>query len=241
MTNRAAVLRRRLFAWLNASPLKRLFHRALFQNRSLMRVLGFRMPPLDHSARFGSHYADLSTLLMYRSLSRILRRQPLRTAHEIGVGVYGTLAIAIVKRFQTLELTTSSIAANEVESAYRTGRENGIELTCIESDVLDQVEGSFDLLWWNLPYYDPQILEYLDRLFRQVRERGSLTPSGRLVLGINTIPLPIDSVRLLLSEHPHLQIDVIERFWWNPHCVLTLESAMTLPAPGATTGTPGSA
>src|SRR5262245_48629375 len=125
-------MKQKIFAWLNTSSFKRFFHRALFQNRGLMRVLGFRMPPLDRSVSFGSHYADLSTVLMYRCLLRTVRQRSVRTAHEIGVGVYGTLAIAILKRFPDLDLTTSSIAANEVESACRTGRENGVQFTCVE-------------------------------------------------------------------------------------------------------------
>jgi hypothetical protein len=77
-------------------------------------------------------------------------------------------------------------------------------------------------VWWNLPYLDPQVLDYVDRLFRQVGERGSLTPHGRLILGMNSIPLPLESVCAVLERYPHLRIDGIERFWWNAHCVVAL-------------------
>lgn len=187
-------------------------------------MLGFRMPPLDRSASFGAHYADLTTVLLYRSLVPMIGRGSVQQAHEIGVGMYGTLAIAVARKFPTLRLSTSTIDPAEVRSATRTARANGVELVCVCSDVLGDVEGAFDLIWWNLPYNEPGVRESVDRLCRQIHQRRALRPGGVVVLGFNTVPLPLAEVEGIVARHPHLRVERVTTFWYNPHCVLTLAS-----------------
>jgi hypothetical protein len=208
--------------WLNGSWFKRAFHRLLFQDRLVARAFGLRMPPLDPSAPFGTHYADLTTLLLYRTLVRLIPRDAVRTAHEVGVGMFGTLSIVVSRRFPTLRLTTSTISADEVRSATATARANGVELDCIQSDVLERVAGPVDLVWWNLPYYDADVLDLVDRLLAQAHERGVVGCGGSIVLGFNTVPLPVADVEAVAARHPSFRVVDVQRFWYNPHCVLTL-------------------
>ena len=218
MSAPAPTLHRRL----NGSWLKRAFHRVVFQNRLVARAFGLHMPPLDPSAPFGTHYADLTTLLLYRTLVRLVPRDAVRTAHEVGVGMFGTLAIVMSRRFPTLRLTTSTISPEEVRSATATALANGVELDCIESDVLDRVPGPVELVWWNLPYYQPGVLDCVDRLLDQAHDRGVVVPGGRVVLGFNTVPLPVADVVAVAARHPSFRVEDVQRFWYNPHCVLTL-------------------
>ncbi len=211
-----------LHRWLNGSWLKRAFHRVVFQDRLVARAFGLRMPPLDPSAPFGTHYADVTTLLLYRRLVRLVPRAAVRTAHEVGVGMFGTLAIVVSRRFPTLRLTTSTISPEEVRSATATARANGVELECIQSDVLERVEGPVDLVWWNLPYYEPDVLDCVDRLLDQAHDRGVVGPGGRVLLGFNTVPLPVADVEAVAARHPTFRVEDVQRFWYNPHCVLTL-------------------
>jgi 16S rRNA G1207 methylase RsmC len=145
-------------------------------------------------------------------------------AHEIGVGMFATLAIAIARRFPALRLTTSSIDADEVESAVRTARANGIELACTRSDVLEQVHGEFDLIWWNLPYYAPGVVEAVDRLCHQVEERNLLRAGGEIQLGFNTVPLAREDVEAVVERRPGLRVRHARTYWYNPHCILTITS-----------------
>ena len=152
-----------------------------------------------------------------------VRDDKLRVAHEIGIGSYGILSIYVAKKFPALKLSGSTIEPAEIETAQRVISDNQLEIPLILSDVLEEVEGVFDIIWWNLPYYEKQVLEYLERLFRQVRDKPMLSQKGRIVLGFNSVPLKTEEVVNLVGRFPHLRIAENRFYWWNPHRVLSIE------------------
>ena len=179
-----------------------------------------KMPPLRSDTNFDSVYADLTTVLLARKIGALLRERPISRVHEIGVGTYGVLSLYIKKKFPHVVLSASTVDPREVESARQVASANACSYDCMESDVLDRVSGTFDLIWWNLPYYQPDVEACIDRLCRQVREKDALVPGGLLLLGFNGVPLKTERVTAVIARYPRLILDECQTFSWNPHVLM---------------------
>jgi hypothetical protein len=218
-----------VFARVNRSFLKTLLHDVLFRNALAMRCMwGMQVPARFKSQPFGSNYADLTTLLLRGTLCRWVRANRMSRVHEIGIGHYGVLCLYLRKTFPELTISGSTISPVEVEHASETATLNGAAFDYYVSDVLasDNVtvdQGTVDMIWWNLPYYMPEVLDFVRRLRDQVREKQALSPGGLVVLGFNGVPLDAESVRAVFDDCDWLRVKRIETFAWNPHVILTLE------------------
>ena len=225
MEGKASSLSQQVFTFVNESFLKTIFHALFFRRRPVARLLwGMNLPPLlDHLA-FGQGYSDLSGIVLRRELVNWVRRRQMRRVHEVGIGHYAIMCIYLRKRFPELHITGSTISPVEIGNSTKNARLNGFEFTFYQSDVLASFQGEpVEMIWWNLPYYDPQMSEYLRRMFAQVRQNNVLVDRGLIVLGTNTVPFSAEAIMSLAKEFDYLQVIEDKRHSWNPHAVVTIE------------------
>lgn len=213
----------RFFSYVNQSVLKTVFHKTLFQNRALVRALGIRVPRVQASGDNFGFYGDLTTVLLARTLRTLVPRRRVARAHEIGCGFYAISCIWMKRRFPHVRVTGSTIAPKELACAERVLADNGLAIDLTLSDLLTDVEGTFDLVWWNLPYYAPNVLDLVDRLLAQAIERQALTEKGAIVLGFNGVPLPLAKVLAIGEKHAAFRVAEVRSFRWNPHHVVVFE------------------
>ncbi len=77
-------------------------------------------------------------------------------------------------------------------------------------------------MWWNLPYYDPEVESYLKRLLTQIVEQQNLSAGGLVVLGFNSIPLTLEKVLAVIKQNPKFRVATVRSFVWNPHRIVIL-------------------
>jgi len=213
----------RMFSRLNRSFLKTRFHDIMFRNEfMLMRLWGLRAPERFSSSPYGNTYGDLTTLLMRRTLRRLIHARGLSRVHEIGIGHYGLMCLYLRKQFPALTISGSTISALEVTHATETATLNGCKSNYYLSDVLASIAAPVEMVWWNLPYYEPGVLDFLGRLRDQVRSGRALLPGGFVVLGFNGVPLNAEAVRAVFDADD-FSILQTETFAWNPHVVFTIQ------------------
>jgi methylase of polypeptide subunit release factors len=134
------------------------------------------------------------------------------------------MCIYLRKRFPSLSITGSTISETEVDNSSTTAQMNGVQIPFYVSDVLAGFKGEpVEMIWWNLPYYDHRMLDWLRRLFAQVREKKALVDKGLLVLATNTVPLRAETIVAVAEGFDHLRLVEDKRHSWNPHAVLTFE------------------
>lgn len=213
----------RVFSRVNRSFLKTLFHDVLFRNEFMLkRIWGLRAPERFSSSPYGNTYGDLTTLLMRRTLRRLIRTRHLSRVHEIGIGHYGLMCLYLKMQFPALTISGSTISPIEVTHATETAAMNGYESNYYLSDVLASIAGPVEMVWWNLPYYEPGVLDYLGRLRDQVRSGAALVAGGLVVLGFNGVPLDAESVRAVFDGDDFI-FTKTETFVWNPHVIFTIQ------------------
>lgn len=70
---------------------------------------------------------------------------------DVGTGS-GAIAIAIAKNRPDLQITASDISPKALEVATRNVKMHQIDLKLVESNLLDQIKGKFNVITANLPY-----------------------------------------------------------------------------------------
>jgi len=225
MTAENNSLTMRIFTFVNGSFIKNIFHGLFFRQPSVMKALwGIKVPPLARTLPFGTAYTDLTGFLLRGILPGLVRSRDLGRVHEIGIGQYGVMCVFMRKRFPLLSISGSSISPLEVENSSNAAKLNGFQFPFYVSDVLADFKGDpVELIWWNLPYYDPKALDYLRRLFDQVRAKKALVDKGLLVVATNTVPLRAEPIVSLAENFAHLRVIEVKKYFWNPHAVLTME------------------
>ena len=104
-----------------------------------------------------------------------------QTLLELGCG---TGAISCWAAHQGAVVTASDINPEAIENAAFNARQNHLDINALESDLLEQIEGSFDWIVINPPYYPKQPksygekawyagedFEYFQRLFGSLKVR----------------------------------------------------------------------
>lgn len=86
----------------------------------------------------------------------------------------GCIAIALKRRFPKLEVVASDLSSEALKQARENGRRNGVEITWIESDLFDSIEGKFHYIVSNPPYVAQRELAALQREVRDWEPEGAL-------------------------------------------------------------------
>lgn len=191
-------------------------HRRIIKNRWIVRALfGLRVDP----AWVKNGYFDLTTLLLKRELSRRIRTLKQPRLLEIGVGRFAVLSGAL-RRLVGTRIVALDFDPVAVDGAKHHVAANRLDIEVLRSDVLgDAPDGAYDLIFWNLPYYDDPV-PLLTRLFAAAPDY--MAANGRLVMGFNSQPLPVDAVQAVLSRYPALQLERIRLYRWNRHALLVI-------------------
>jgi SAM-dependent methyltransferase len=177
---------------------------ALYRSQSVTRlVYGVRVVPFGHMS-----YWELGTLVMQRALRAELQaRQRLL---EIGTGPHALLAQWASRR--GARVIATDISAPYLAHARQTVARNRASVELLRSDLLADVTGDFDLIWFVPPHtsaatlrFEIEVLgmhgagqigeftghacggeagwEIIARYFEQARPR--LAPGGRVLVAVN--------------------------------------------------------
>ena len=126
---------RRLLMWANRAT-----RRLVFTRRAAVRVVfGVEtVAPLRHS------YFEWGTVLQRKLVRRYVR--PGHRVLDLGTGPHALVAIYVKKHVAGVSVVASDILPARVEWARRTAARNGADVTCVEADMFDGVEGRFDTI-----------------------------------------------------------------------------------------------
>ena len=191
-------------------------HRKIIQSPRVTKMLfGIDVDP----AFVKNGFFDLTTLLLKSEIRRRLRRLSDPKLLEIGVGRF-----AVLSGWLSRHVENRIIACDFDPIAYESAKvhvhRNNLDIEVLQSDVFSAVPaGSYDLIYWNLPYYDdPEPL--LSRLFEAAP--GYLSDRGTMTLGFNGKPLPVETVVQILGRYPGLEIEKVRSYWWNLHALVSI-------------------
>ncbi len=166
---------------------------------------------------------DLTTILMKWELEPVLKKNPKTKCLEIGTGRYAILS-GYLTQFTDTPIDTCELMPDLVENSKETMKRNKIELNIFQSNLFSNVPdgNKYDIIFWNLPYYlDPY--DYLLGLLTAADQY--LTDDGYLALGYNSKPLPLATVKDILSKCPKLKLTKVKNWGWNLHDVVYISKA----------------
>jgi methylase of polypeptide subunit release factors len=94
-------------------------------------------------------YWDLTTLILKKALMENVKDN--QRILEVGTGEFGILSIWLAKQ-KKLDITASDIVPIFVEHAREVAKRNKVDISIIESDIVSNAIGYYDIIFWNLPY-----------------------------------------------------------------------------------------
>ena len=176
------------------------------------------------------YFWDTTTLALKQPLLELIHNQA--KVLEIGPGAAGTLSVMLGMNKKNLVLHCAEINPVFVESAKISARKNGVNLKIFLSDMTQNVEDKFDVVFMNPPYVPSKNLQKLEIDLNSAEgraghggETGSevvqkflwevphiLNRDALAILGINTRHLE-DSVVTALIERSQFQL---ERRYYGP-------------------------
>ncbi len=90
----------------------------------------------------------------------IIREKGYKSVLDIGTGS-GAIAVSIGKYTDT-DVTAVDISRPALETAVKNARKNNVNINFIESDLFENVRGSFDMIVSNPPYIESSVIDTLD-------------------------------------------------------------------------------
>ena len=107
-------------------------------------------------------------LLVEAALEWLKAHPGRRRAADVGTGS-GCIAVALAANMPDLQVTASDISAGAVQVAAENARRHklGQRVRVVQADLLDGVEGPFDLISANLPYIPSERVKDLDVYARE--------------------------------------------------------------------------
>ncbi|HDH06339.1 MAG TPA: methyltransferase domain-containing protein [Nitrospirae bacterium] len=111
---------------------------------------------------------DLCTLVLKKALDKYVKEH--QRILEMGSSDTGILCMYIAKKRNGLNVTGVDISPDFVENAGRNAEKNNLKITFIQSDLFSNIEGSFDVIFFNPPY-NPT--EWGRKYMRNIPEKGA--------------------------------------------------------------------
>ena len=169
--------------------------------------------------------------------------QRVRTGYrvlEIGTGPYAILSILLLKHV-ACKVVACDISEVYVKEAIRTARINSVLLNVVCSDLFSNIDGEFNVIFFNSVYIPRQVgerlgidklhnretdwcggengVEIIDRFLREASTH--LMESGEILLGFNAKYLNQDLVVKLCEDHGYSLKTVFSKSF-NPSQVLVI-------------------
>jgi len=93
---------------------------------------------------------DLCTLVSKKAID-IYAKENQRIL-EIGPSDVGIMCMYIARKIKNIDVTGADISADFIENASRNARLNNLNINYVQSDLFSNVEGPFDIIFFNPPY-----------------------------------------------------------------------------------------
>lgn len=93
---------------------------------------------------------DLCTLVSKKALDIYAKKG--QRILEIGPSDVGILCMYIANKLNDIDVTGADISPDFIENAKLNAEKNNLKINYIQSDLFSNVEGLFDVIWFNPPY-----------------------------------------------------------------------------------------
>lgn len=97
---------------------------------------------------------------------------------DVGTGT-GAIALALKQERPDADVTATDTSAEALALARENAASNGLDVRFVEADLLDGVEGRFDLVVSNPPYVLPDEIDALEPEVREWEPRAALLDAGQ--------------------------------------------------------------
>jgi 16S rRNA G966 N2-methylase RsmD len=179
---------------------------------------------------------DSTTLSLFFFLKSFFQSFSNLKVLELGCGPHATLSVSLKKQFNLIHFSASDIIESRVNSAILTSKINNVKIDFIVSDLFNNIDPKFDVIFMNPPYvptkYQKQIIgdESLDSFKEEEWRSGhgnedglfvvnrflddallKLNKNGFLVLGINNYFVSDNKLRRLFKQKGYATIDTYKK------------------------------
>lgn len=143
------------------------------------------------SGLFSKEHVDNATKLLIESS----QLDDASSILDLGCG-YGVVAIAIKKKFLDKKVVAVDVVDRAINYTKKNARENKVDIKVIQTDVLDGVDESFDVILTNPPYVAGRkvCLAFIDQSFAHLNKGGSLQLVARHQKGGKTLGLYMEEL-----------------------------------------------
>ena len=159
-----------------------------YSKRVAQLLFGIEAPS---QGRADYYFWDTTTLALKQPLLELVRDHD--KVLEIGPGAAATLSVLLGKHKLRLSLHCAEINPVFVESARSNARNNGVDINIFLSDMTQNVDGKYDVVFMNPPYVPSKNLHELNIDIN--------SPEGKAGHGGET---GTEVVRKFLREVPHI-------------------------------------
>lgn len=198
-----------------------------------------------HVRRFDFYFEnwDLTTIALKNALDKYVKNG--QRILEVGTGPFAILSIYITKK-KKVEVTAVDIYTGFVENAKWTAKYNSVFINFLKSDLLSNVKGLFDIVFFNPPYlpeeYARQRKKKSSHCFRLVYNGGPngletirrfleqvsvvLHRNSKVLLGVNKWFVSAEAIEKLIRKNGLKLISVFSSSW-NPSQVFVIGNRKT--------------
>lgn len=144
-------------------------------------------------------------LLVIESLDFLRANPSMKKVCDVGTGS-GCIAIALSQHAKNATITATDISRDAIAVARENGKKHGARVEWIESDLLQNLRGEFDLLVSNLPYVSESEYITLVADVKNYEPRTALVGGGQngtetIARLVKTAPTHLVSGGMILLEH----------------------------------------
>ncbi|MBC8172448.1 MAG: methyltransferase [Chitinophagales bacterium] len=154
---------------------------------------------------------------------------------ELGAG-NGLISIAAAKRGAIV--TSSDVSKRAIKSLHENAQKNDVQIRIVESDLFDTLEGKFDIIAINPPYYPKtprnefeaawycgEHFEYFEKLFMQLNE---FTEPGALVLMVLSEDCKLDVFQTIAQKYNFIFREALrKRIMWEWNYIFQIQKIET--------------
>ena len=179
---------------------------------------------------------DSTTLSLFFFLKSFFRSFSNIKVLELGCGPYATLSVSLKIFFNSFQFSASDVNESKVKSAILTSNINNVEIDFVVSDLFNNIDSKFDVIFMNPPYvptkFQKQIIGdgSLDSFKKEEWSSGhgnedglfvvkrfldeallNLNKNGFIVLGINNYFVSDNTLRRLFKQKGYTTVNTYKK------------------------------